>query len=60
VFLVALFFGFAGALTDRLQGFGLPSELLLTLPYVLTVLALAAAGARTVFKGVTSAPGSNT
>ncbi|MDW6023407.1 ABC transporter permease [Mesorhizobium sp. BAC0120] len=59
VFLVALFFGFAGALTDRLQGFGLPSELLLTLPYVLTVLALAAAGARSVFKGLVSVPSSN-
>lgn len=46
VFLVALFFGFAGALTDRLQGFGLPSELLLTLPYLLTVVALALGGLR--------------
>ncbi|MBS3651018.1 ABC transporter permease [Pseudaminobacter sp. 19-2017] len=50
VFLVALFFGFAGALTDRLQGFGLPSELLLTLPYVLTVLALCVAGMQSAFK----------
>ncbi|WP_108398890.1 ABC transporter permease [Devosia submarina] len=47
VFLVALFFGFAGALTDRLQGFGLPSELLLTLPYVMTVVVLALSGWRT-------------
>lgn len=50
MFLVALFFGFAGALTDRLQGFGLPSELLLTLPYILTVLALCVAGLRSIFK----------
>lgn len=50
VFLVALFFGFAGALTDRLQGFGLPSELLLTLPYLLTVLALCVAGLRSIFR----------
>jgi general nucleoside transport system permease protein len=46
VFLVALFFGFAGALTDRLQGFGIPSELILTLPYILTIIALGLASAR--------------
>ncbi|WP_445505141.1 ABC transporter permease [Microvirga sp. G4-2] len=46
VFSIALFFGFAGALTDRLQGFGIPSELILTLPYVLTVVALGLASAR--------------
>ena len=46
VFLVALFFGFAGALSDRLQGFGIPSELLNTLPYLMTVVALALSGWR--------------
>ena len=46
VFLVALFFGFAAALTDRLQGFGLPSELLNTLPYLLPVIVLALSGWR--------------
>jgi ABC-type uncharacterized transport system permease subunit len=46
VFLVALFFGFAGALSDRLQGFGIPSELLNTLPYLMTVIALALSGWR--------------
>jgi len=46
VFAIALFFGFAGALTDRLQGFGLPSELILTLPYLLTVIALGLSSAR--------------
>jgi simple sugar transport system permease protein len=51
VFLVALFFGFAGALTDRLQGFGLPSELLLTLPYVMTVVVLALSGWRNLARG---------
>lgn len=50
VFLVALFFGFAGALTDRLQGFGIPSELLLTLPYLLTVLVLAVSGWRVLLQ----------
>lgn len=56
VFLVALFFGFAGALTDRLQGFGLPSELLLTLPYLLTVLALAASGWKIMLRGKGGVP----
>jgi simple sugar transport system permease protein len=51
VFLVALFFGFAAALTDRLQGFGLPSELLNTLPYLLTVIVLAISGWRLLSRG---------
>lgn len=51
VFLVALFFGFAGALTDRLQGFGLPSELLLTLPYIMTIIVLALSGWRNLDRG---------
>lgn len=60
VFLVALFFGFAGALTDRLQGFGIPSELLHTLPYLMTIVALALAGWRQLMRrravGTAAAP----
>lgn len=41
VFYGALFFGFATALTDRLQGFGFPQELIVLSPYVITVVALA-------------------
>jgi general nucleoside transport system permease protein len=41
VFLGALFFGFATALTDRLQGLGFPQELIVLSPYVITVIALA-------------------
>ncbi|HTM79326.1 MAG TPA: ABC transporter permease [Devosia sp.] len=58
VFLVALFFGFAGALTDRLQGFGLPSELLHTLPYLMTVVVLALSGWRVLTRRGQSLPAS--
>lgn len=36
----ALFFGVAGALGDRLQGFDLPNQLVLALPYAAAVVAL--------------------
>lgn len=41
VFATAAFFGFSIALTDRLQGLGLPGELVVLIPYILTVVALA-------------------
>ena len=41
-----LIFGFADALALRLQQFGLPSQVVLMLPYVVTVLALAASAIR--------------
>lgn len=41
VFYGALFFGFATALTDRLQGLGLPQDLIVLSPYIITVIALA-------------------
>ena len=37
----ALIFGFADALAIRLQRFGLPSQLVLMLPYIATVVILA-------------------
>jgi simple sugar transport system permease protein len=46
VFLSALFFGFATALTDRLQGLGLPQELIVLAPYVITIIALAIGSGR--------------
>lgn len=46
VFLSALFFGFATALTDRLQGLGLPQELIVLAPYIITVIALAIGSGR--------------
>lgn len=46
VFLSALFFGFATALTDRLQGLGFPQELIVLAPYVITVIALAIGSGR--------------
>jgi general nucleoside transport system permease protein len=46
VYLCALFFGFATALTDRLQGLGFPQELIVLAPYVITVIALAIGSGR--------------
>lgn len=46
VYLAALFFGFATALTDRLQGLGFPQELIVLAPYVITVIALAIGSGR--------------
>lgn len=46
VYLSALFFGFATALTDRLQGLGLPQELIVLAPYVITIIALAIGSGR--------------
>jgi simple sugar transport system permease protein len=46
VFLGALFFGFATALTDRLQGLGFPQELIVLSPYIITVIALAIGSGR--------------
>lgn len=48
VFATAAFFGFSIALTDRLQGLGLPGELVVLIPYVLTVVALAVSSLRTI------------
>ena len=36
-----LIFGFADALANRLQQFGLPSQLVLMLPYIATIVTLA-------------------
>jgi general nucleoside transport system permease protein len=46
VYLAALFFGLATALTDRLQGLGFPQELIVLAPYVITVIALAIGSGR--------------
>lgn len=46
VYISALFFGFATALTDRLQGLGLPQELIVLTPYVITIIALAIGSSR--------------
>jgi ABC-type uncharacterized transport system permease subunit len=46
VYLSALFFGFATALTDRLQALGFPQELIVLAPYVITVIALAIGSGR--------------
>jgi simple sugar transport system permease protein len=46
VYLAALFFGFATALTDRLQGLGFPQELIVLAPYLITVIALAIGSGR--------------
>ncbi len=46
VWLTALFFGFASAFTDRLQGLGLPAELVVLVPYLAAVVALAIASRR--------------
>ena len=48
VFATAAFFGFSIALTDRLQGLGLPGELVVLIPYFLTVVALAVSSRRTM------------
>jgi simple sugar transport system permease protein len=40
-FYASLLFGFAQALGDRLQKFGMPPELVTSLPYVITIIALA-------------------
>jgi simple sugar transport system permease protein len=48
VFATAAFFGFSIALTDRLQGLGLPGELVVLIPYFLTVVALAVSSRRTI------------
>jgi general nucleoside transport system permease protein len=41
VFFTALFFGFADAFCNRLQGYDVPTDFILTLPYLLTVIVLA-------------------
>jgi simple sugar transport system permease protein len=46
VYLSALFFGFATALTDRLQALGFPQELIVLAPYVITIIALAIGSSR--------------
>lgn len=46
VYLAALFFGFATALTDRLQGLGFPQELIVLAPYIITIIALAIGSGR--------------
>jgi simple sugar transport system permease protein len=46
VFFTALFFGFAEAFCNRLQAFNVPTDFILTLPYLITVVALAASSAR--------------
>ncbi len=44
----ALIFGFTDTISSRLQSFGFPSQLLLILPYVITVLVLSLAMIRSV------------
>ena len=46
--LSSLLFGGADALSNHMQGTGLPSQLVATLPYVITVIGLAIYSARTV------------
>ena len=54
----ALLFGFASALQVRLQalGSGIPSQLLLMLPYILTVVALIFASKKAEFPGAYTIP----
>jgi general nucleoside transport system permease protein len=55
VYLAALFFGFATALTDRLQGLGFPQELIVLAPYIITIIALAIGSRRSRFLRVQTA-----